>query len=647
MLFGNGARVEKSKGKYSLFSNLHYHFKNMLVWEPKLFWLGFLLLIPWTLESVLGNVLPSVMVSGLEEKWELNEYLGILLALIIAKWVCSLAQGSVASYCSNSRAIYRSHYSKLYVQKKMSVDYDVLENKEFQTNASAAYTAIYQGRGIDDASYRLPNFLAFLGQAAVYGILLGKVSLWILVLALICALIQIQLLKLARTKHGEAHPHLSEASKKMSYLTSQSMEAAAGKDIRIYHMASWLMKKYEDTLEEMNGLYRKVHNWYFVRSLSDAGLDLLRNGLIYGYLIYLVTEGRLTVAEFVLYFGFANSFANQIFLALREALSFGIISNTFSSIREFLDTSENRNTGSLKKNQIHAANISGNASFAPSLGMLHDDILDKFKQKALTLELRDVSFTYPGKDKPTISHMNLTVKAGEKLALIGLNGAGKTTLVKLICGFYAPTEGEVLVNGIPIERFDRQQYYSLLSVLFQDYTILPITLDENIASVKKSVIEKEKLERSLEHSGFKERYDKLSKKGDSLLIREVHEHAVDFSGGEKQRFLFARALYKDAPLLILDEPTAALDPIAENEIYLKYKEATTGRTSIYISHRLSSTRFCDRIILLENGCIVETGTHTELMARGEKYASLYELQRQYYKDQEKDKIRQQVMEGEV
>jgi ABC-type multidrug transport system fused ATPase/permease subunit len=625
MLFGNGAKIEKGKGKYSLFSNLHYHYKNLLAWEPKLFWMGLLLLIPWTLVSILGNILPAAMVAGLEQKWKLEYYMGVLLALILGKWVCGLAQGMMSSYCSNSRAIYRAHYSKPYVQKKMRVDYEVLENKEFQTNASAAYTAIFQGRGIDDATWRLPNFIAFIGQAIIYGILLTRVSFWILLLALICAYVQIKLLKLARTKHGEAHPFLADDSKKMSYITSQSMEPSAGKDIRIYRMAEWLMKKYVDTLDDMNGLYYKVHNWYFVRGLSDAGLDFLRNGLIYGYLIYLVTAGKLSIAEFVLYFGFANSFANQMFLALREALSFGIISNTFSSIREYFDTKEHRNEGNR----------------------IEDDVLEKIKQDAVTLELKDVSYTYPGQDTPTISNMNLTVTAGEKLALIGLNGAGKTTLVKLICGFYTPTVGEILINGISIEKFERRQYYSLLSVLFQDYSILPFTLDENIASVSKDGINEVKLHKSLDVSGFKERYQRLPEKGDSLLIKEINDKAVDFSGGEKQRLLFARALYKETPLLILDEPTAALDPIAENEIYLKYGEATQGRTSIYISHRLSSTRFCDRIVLLENGCIVEMGTHAELMKMGGKYANLYELQSQYYKEQEKEIVRIQLMEGEV
>ena len=239
--------------------------------------------------------------------------------------------------------------------------------------------------------------------------------------------------------------------------------------------------------------------------------------------------------------------------------------------------------------------------------------------------------------------MNLTITAGEKLAIIGLNGAGKTTLVKLICGFYTPSEGEILFNGVNIECFERRQYYSLVSVLFQDYVLLPITVRENISSLPADRTDENRMLGAMERADFLERYEKLPNKGDSLLGREINENAVDFSGGEKQKLLLSRALYKEAPLLILDEPTAALDPISENEIYMKYGEATKGRTSIYISHRLSSTRFCDRIILLEDGQIVESGTHDSLMAENGKYANLYELQSQYYKDEEKEKQRRRDM----
>jgi len=200
------------------------------------------------------------------------------------------------------------------------------------------------------------------------------------------------------------------------------------------------------------------------------------------------------------------------------------------------------------------------------------------------------------------------------------------------------------VNGRSIVEYDRDQYYELISVLFQDYSILPMSLDENIASLKCEDIDQERLNDAFETSGFIERYRRLEQGGKSMLVREINKYAVDFSGGEKQRMLFARSLYKKAPLLILDEPTAALDPIAENELYLNFSESTKGKTSIFISHRLSSTRFCDRIVLLENGNIIESGTHDELMSAKGRYNELYVMQSKYYRDEEKEVERKKVME---
>lgn len=622
MLFNNGARIEKNNGKHGVISNLIYHFQNLRRWEPVVFWIGILSLIPWTITSLLGNVLPSAVVAGLENHWELKKYLLTILALILAMWVCNLAQNVMDSFVENSKILYRNHYSEPFVEKKMKLDFDVLEQKDFQTKASATYTAIYQGRGIDDAVMKLSSFLTSLIPALVYAIFLVRVSPWILMLAFVSSLLQIYFLKFAREKHSEAHPILSDFADKLNYLSNQTMETAAGKDIRIFQMQKWLMKKYTDNLDGMNQVYYKVHDWYYLRNVGDAGVEFLRNGLIYAYLIYLTYSGDLTLAEFVLYFGFVNTFAEKIMQAMREGLSFGIISNTFSSIRDYFETQECRNGDNR----------------------VDDDVLEQIKQHPVTLELREVSYTYENQTIPTISHLNLKISPGEKLALIGLNGAGKTTLVKLICGFYTPTSGEILLNGINIEEFNREQYYSLISVLFQDYTILPLSLEENIASAPSDLVDEKRLEEALLTSGFKVKYESLLEKGKSMLVPEIHPNAVDFSGGEKQRMLFSRALYKKAPLLILDEPTAALDPIAENEIYLKYSEATKDKTSIYISHRLSSTRFCDRIVLLANGQIIESGTHDELMNSQGEYANLYEMQSKYYREQEKEEFRRKIME---
>ena len=317
------------------------------------------------------------------------------------------------------------------------------------------------------------------------------------------------------------------------------------------------------------------------------------------------------VSEFVLLIGLFHAFIGRFGKLIYHTMELNPLNISLTYIRQFLDMEEDRKSG---------AGIGAERLFA-------------MKRQGVKVELRHVSYIYPGKKEPTLSDINLVIQPNEKLALIGLNGAGKTTLVKLLCGFYQPTEGEILINDIPVSEFTREEYSELMSVLFQDSMVFPMSLDTNLTAQLKTQIERERLEKALGLSGFRERYEALSQKGETLLVRETNEKATDFSGGEKQKLLFTRALYKQAPLLILDEPTAALDPIAENELYLKYGEAARNRTSLYISHRLSSTRFCDRIILLENAQIQEEGTHEELMKKNGRYAELYELQSQYYKDE--------------
>lgn len=255
--------------------------------------------------------------------------------------------------------------------------------------------------------------------------------------------------------------------------------------------------------------------------------------------------------------------------------------------------------------------------------------VEKRRDKKYDIEFRNVSFKYAGSDSYALKNVNLTLNVGERLAVVGMNGSGKTTFIKLMCRLYDPTEGEIYMNDFNVRKYDYRQYLDLFSVVFQDYTLLALPLGNNVSSDVKW--DNDKAERCLRDVGFGERYDHMPKGLDTPLYKNFDDEGVTVSGGEAQKIALARALYKDAPFIILDEPTAALDPIAEVEIYTKFDKIVGEKTAIYISHRLSSCRFCDKIAVFDNGELVQVGSHEELLADvNGKYHELWTAQAQYY-----------------
>lgn len=606
-LKGRGDKQMKTKSRYTWFGNICYTLKCAWDWDRKLFYYQFLPVLPNVISGFMGVWIPSRLVRGLEE----GESLGVLLAVVggcaVLMWLMQLLGEGMDEYVYRNSVMLNRYYEIECCKKIMALDYDMLEHPDHSKLIGNVWNFLGNEHRCRSLLSVIPGALAALVGIGWYGGMIAGKNALILFLAAVNTLCSFGLMRYVRRKHVEYQKEVGKFSKRTAYINRQAMERKPGKDIRLFRMADWILEKYEDSLMEMDGIYRRIHGWYFRQELAEVFLWVVMNGFSYTYLLFLLLKGELTTAAFVLYIGLIGDFSLYFNQLVKQIISMNPANMMVGYVREFLDLPEENGWGQ------HS-------------GPGGDD--------GAEIVFQNVSYTYPGESNPALKNINIKIRGGEKLALIGLNGAGKTTLVKLLCGFYKPTEGQILINGIPIQEYKRDEYQKMLAALFQDSSLLPFTVDENLTAECSKEIDHERIKQVLELAGFREKYESLPWKGETLLVREVYKQALDFSGGERQKFLFGRALYKKASILILDEPTAALDPIAENELYLKYRDAAAGKTSIFISHRLSSTRFCDRILLMEEGRIVEEGTHQSLMEQNGRYAELFEVQSKYYREEE-------------
>ena len=392
--------------------------------------------------------------------------------------------------------------------------------------------------------------------------------------------------------------------KELSYYKQRAFALEFAKDLRIFGLGTWLRELQNKALKTCEAFITRREKAYLWANVMDVTMALLRNGVAYAFLIWQTLEQGLPASEFLLYFTAVSGFTTWITGILSTFSQLHKESIALSHVQEYLDLPEQ---------------------------FKFDDGISPPKAEGYMLTLENVTFRYPGTETNILENVNLTIHPGEKLAIVGLNGAGKTTLVKLLCGFYDPTEGRVLLNGQDIREFNRRQYYELFSAVFQNFSIMDTTVAE---AVSQTAVETDmvKVDLCLAKAGLKGAISKFPEGINTHIGRQVYLDGVMLSGGQTQRLMLARALYKDGPILVLDEPTAALDPIAENDIYMKYNEMTAGKTSVFISHRLASTRFCDRILFISDGGIAEEGTHEELIALNGAYAALFEVQSRYYRE---------------
>lgn len=544
-------------------------------------------------------------------KLEQNAPLGSLLVTICGFAGLLLVLSFLFKYLDNlalfGKLQVRMDIMRFSALKRSMTSYPNLLDKKFlDLSAKVGRAVSTNSESVESFWASWEDILTNLFGFAVYLLLLSGLNGWLCLL--VCATSVVSYLASKRINEWGYRHREEEADcmKQINYVQKIATDRQYGKDIRIFGLREWVEGLWEDALRLYHGFLVRREKAYLWANIIDLALLLVRNGAAYAYLIWLTLTQGLSVAQFLLYFGAATGFAQWVGGILEKFAKLRKQCLDISTVREFLEY--------------------------PEPFRFEDGTpLEKRLDIPYELRLEHVSYRYPGAEKNTIDGMDLTIHPGENLAIVGLNGAGKTTLVKLLCGFLDPTEGRVLLNGQDIRQYDRRDYYKLFAAVFQDFSVLSATVAENVAQTRTG-IDEARVRVCLEQAGLTEKVRSLPKGLETQVGRDVYEDGIELSGGQTQRLMLARALYKNAPVLVLDEPTAALDPIAEDDIYQKYNEMTKGRTSLFISHRLASTRFCDRILYLKDGRVAEEGTHEQLLKQGGGYAQLFEVQSQYYRE---------------
>lgn len=617
---GRKSRTASSKLGYGFLSNAAWHWREQFTREPKAAVSVLLLSFVAISLPLLNARLPKLVLQGLEERWELRRFAAVLLLLVAVLAVANMLQAALKAYMRRMQGPFEDDFNLRLLKKRLRVDYEILESRQFNEDAHVVYDSLYRPHSVvRDGSMIWQQSLTAAGGLLLYGLILLRQSPLVPLLVLVPALLVFLLKRKAMRRDHELRPAADEAARKMRYVEERGWDLRAGKDIRMYDLGGWLLGilKRERKTGETN--VRLWENGYFAANLCDAFLCFVRDAGAYLYFILQIVQGSLPVSDFVWYISVVASCQQACSAFLENVELLGRLSFDYSRLRLFLESGE----GDIFQGTGAGAERSGK-----KVGT--DSASSSRGKEAVGIELEHVSFTYPGSRVPTLKDLNLAIRPGEKIALVGLNGAGKSTLVKLLCGLYRPTSGTIRVGGRPLSSFGREEYFSMIAAVFQDVKLLPLTIAQNVASDNGEDIDRQRVRQCLSLAGLWEMVDGLPQKEDTPLGRGVLDDGIDLSGGERQKVWMARAFYKEAPILILDEPTAALDPIAENEIYTGFHEIIGNKTALFISHRLSACRFSKEILVFENGNVVQRGSHEELAEQEGLYRRMWQAQAQYY-----------------
>ena len=595
----------EEKIKYPFCKTINRLIKNISIQNPKLYIYFAIYTLTATIYPFFSIFLPKLLI----EELSLGDMASLenILYIISGYFIISSIIGFIKSYlemsCSTKITALRINYLADQFKKLVEMDYKYVEDASFnETYGRALEANSSNNNGVEGVYHKLFTTPAIFLTSILFSLWIGRVSIWILLSLLLNLLTNLWIQRKVSLYEYNMKSKLSRQNRRKRYYYQTTHDFSFGKEIRLYNLKNRVLENYNKEIQKYIDLNYLIKQREFALGFLGLFTLLINQAALYGILIWNVVNG-MSIADFSMYLALMlqlsfllNTLVDDISFIHRETL---YVYDFF----EFIDTD--------------LGEIGGEKT--------------AIKNDTLEIEFKNVSFKYPKTDNYIFKNLNLKIPKGQRLAIVGLNGAGKSTLVKLMTGLYDIDEGEILINGIPIKEFDKKELYSMFSVVFQDINILAYTLGENVACTSEN-IDNDRVYEVLDKVGLKNKVDSFNKGLNQMMLKIIDEDGTELSGGESQKLSIARALYKDGNMVIMDEPTSALDALAEAEIYKDFSELVKNKTSIYISHRLSSTKFCDAIALFDKTGLIEYGTHDELMEKRGEYYKMFTIQGKYYQE---------------
>lgn len=630
--------MKKKAVSYSLWENIKYVVAGIRKWQPMVLPLTVIHGIMAGLSTFVWLYAIKWLIQIFQMEGNAEDKVRQALYLVLAASVIELVM-LVISNLSDKGAEGRMHdveyhFALFWTTKVWTMPYLMHENPEVQTAVTKARRAINNnGNGVAGIQYWGNQVLPLFIKAITALVVICFVNPVLVMLILVISYVRFDLMNRASFYEKE----LCENQVAREEMASQKYQSdigdfSYGKDIRLFQMQKPLKRLLHHYTNLLNKQAVKAQRRYARSYLIGDFLFFIQEAVSYGLLIYLVLTAGMSVADFTLYLGSVHSASTALDDIFEKVIRINKESLHINDFRAFIESDEQGIPGVTKE-------ITQKSNFKKDLQACeeayeksHHNSWDEKGNYEFRFE--NVSFQYPGTETYALRNLSITIKAGEKLAVVGLNGAGKTTFVKLLCRLYEPTEGIVFLNEKNIAEYDLNEYWELISPVFQEDESLAFSIAQNVAMQDENIRSREKIEEAIRKADLQEKIEHLPKGLNTYLYKNLEDDGTELSGGQKQKLMLARALYKSAPVMVLDEPTAALDAIAEAKSYESFNDMTGGKTCVYISHRLSSTKFCDAIAMFEDGMLVEYGNHEELMKKQGKYEELFQIQAQYYREED-------------